>query len=91
MASIAALGDAAVNGEWGTVGIDHVGAVVLVVALAVVAGQVGADLGADANTIANLDAGGAAIADLEDLADDLVADAERERGIAPPTSDGVHI
>ena len=56
--------------EVGAVRVDHVGAVVFLVGLAVDAGQVGADLGTDADAVADLEVLDAA-ADLDDAADDL--------------------
>ena len=86
---VAALADGAV-GVLGGKGVDGVGAVVLLVGLAVGAGQIGADLGADADAVAGLgrlDVG----ADLEHAADDFVADADGQGTVAPAAIDGVHV
>jgi hypothetical protein len=70
------LGDSAVRVGC-TVCVDHVGAVVLLVCLAVTAIKVGANLGTDTCAVANLECGDLG-SDLDDLADDLVSYAERE-------------
>jgi hypothetical protein len=74
-----------------TVCVDGVWAVVLLVGLAVVASEISADLSPDTGAVADfevLDLG----ANLNNLADDLVAYAERERDIvSPSSSDGVNI
>lgn len=90
MAGVAAHGDSSV-GVRRAIGVDGVGAVVLLVGFAVSAGQIGRDLGAHASAIANLEVLHI-LADLDDLADDFVADAERKRDIgAPATGDGVDV
>ena len=74
-----------------TICVDLVGAVVLLVGLAVVAGQVGANLGTNTSAVANLDLCDLG-ADLDDLADDLVSYAERKRDVlSPSTGDGVNV
>jgi len=91
-----------------TVGVDGVGAVVLLVSLAVVAGQVGTNLSANTDwivvsmvclqielwtertSVADL-AVRDLVADLDDLANDLVANAKREGSVTPTSSDGVKI
>lgn len=60
------------------------GAVVLVVRLAVFALQAGPNLSTDTNAVSNLHRGDL-VTDLDSLADDLVSDAERETGLAPST------
>lgn len=69
----------------GTVCVDLVGAVVLLVILAVVAGEVGADLGSNTNTVSDLDLGNLA-ANLDGLADDLVSNTEGKGNIFSPSS-----
>ena len=59
-----------------------VGAVVLIVGLAVSASQVGANLGTYANSVTDLDALDA-LADFDGLADDFVTDAYGQRAFAP--------
>ena len=87
---VTSLGDGAV-GVLSTVGIDLVGAVVLLVGLAVVAGKIGANLSTGSHTVANLVLGDLA-SDLDDAANDLVSYAERERNVlAPSTGDGVDV
>jgi hypothetical protein len=73
------------------VGVYRVGAVVLLVGFAVVAREIGTDLGTNTGAVADLDILNSR-ADLDDLANDLVAYAERERDIlAPAASDGVDV
>lgn len=87
---VTSLGDGAV-GVLGTVGIDLVGAVVLLVGLAVVAGKIGANLSTRSHTVADLVLGDLT-SDLDDAANDLVSYAERKRNVlAPSTSDGVDV
>jgi hypothetical protein len=75
----------------GTVGIDLVGAVVLLVVLALVASKIGTDLGTRTSAVANLDLGDLG-SDLDDAANDLVSYAEGKRNVlSPSTSDGVDI
>lgn len=57
-------------------------AVVFLVSLAVAAVQVGLDLGTDTDAVADLDSLDV-LADLDGLANDLVADANGERALAP--------
>lgn len=78
-------------GVGSTVGIDRVGAVVLLVGLAVSARKIGANLSANACAVANLE-----VLDLgayfDNFADDLVSYAERERDFASPTAgNGVNV
>ena len=73
------LGDGAVR-VGSTVCVDHVGAVVLLVRLAVTAVKVGADLGTDTCAVANLECGDLG-SDLDDLANDLVSYAQGERNV----------
>jgi hypothetical protein len=74
-----------------TICVDLVGAVVLLVGLAVVASQVGADLRTNTNTVTDLHLGDLG-ADLDDLANDLVAYAEGQRDVLSPSSgDGVDV
>lgn len=61
-----------------------VGAVVLVIRLAVLALQAGPDLSTDADPVAYFDFGDF-IADLDGFADDFVADAKREARFTPST------
>ena len=87
---VTSLGDGAV-GVLSTVGIDLVGAVVLLVGLAVVAGKIGANLSTDTSAVSNLDAGDL-VTDLDNLADNLVSYAKRKRKLlSPSSSDGVDI
>jgi hypothetical protein len=62
-----------------------VGAVVLVVGLALRACQVGPDLSANTSAVSNLEVLDLRT-DLDDLANDLVADAERERDVFAPAA-----
>lgn len=56
MARVATLGNSAIS-VLGAVCVDGVGAVVLLVALALGAGKIGSDLGTNTSTVANLDLG----------------------------------
>jgi len=90
MTRVATLSDRAILIRC-AVRVDRVRAVVLLVRLAVVAGQVGLDLGAYTDAVADFD-GRDIFADLDGLADDLVADAEWQRDIfAPAAGDGVDV
>jgi hypothetical protein len=74
-----------------TVCVDLVGAVVLLVGLAVVASQVGTDLSTNTSAVSDLDLGDLG-ADLDDLSDDLVSYAERKRDVlSPSASNGVDV
>lgn len=64
------------------------GAVVLLISLAVYTGQVGLDLRANTDPVANLD-GLDIFADLDSSADNLVTNAERHRSLAPATCPAV--
>lgn len=64
--------------------------VVLVVRLAKFALQTGTDLSANTNAVSNLD-GCHLVADFDSLADNFMADADRERAFAPTASDGMDI
>lgn len=90
MAGIATLGDSAVW-IWGSVSVDLVGAVVLLVRFALCASQIGCDLRANTSSVSNLevlDLG----SHLHDSANDLVTNAEREWDVlAPATSDCVDV
>jgi hypothetical protein len=78
-------------GVLGSVGVNLVGAVVLLVVLALVAGQVGTNLSTNTSAISNLDASDL-VANLDDLSDNLVSYAERKRDVlSPSTGDGVNI
>lgn len=72
--SISTLRDSAVL-VLGTVCVDLVGTVILLVCLAVVAGQVGLDLCTDTDSVANLDCLDV-LSNLDSLADNLVANAD---------------
>jgi hypothetical protein len=84
MARVTTLCDCAV-GVLGTVCVDLVGAVVLLVVLALVAGKIGANLSTDTSAVSNLDAGDL-VTDLDNLADNLVSYAERKRKLLSPSS-----
>lgn len=90
MARVAALSDCAI-GVRCAVCVNSVGAVVLLVRLAVGASEVGTNLSTNTSTVADLevlDLG----ADLDDLANDLVSYAERQRNVlAPSASDCVDV
>jgi len=75
---------------WGTVCVDHLRAVVLLVTLAVDALSAGTDLSTNTDSLALLELGNL-VTDSEDLADNLVSDTERERSVAPSTSNGVNV
>jgi len=70
--------------------VDGIRAVVLLVGLAVGAGQVGLNLRTDTDTVTFLD-GLHVLADPDSLANDLVADAERHRSVTPAAIDGVQV
>lgn len=72
------------------IGVDGVGAVVLLVGLAVVAGQVGLDLRSHADAVADLDRLHV-LADLDGFTDDFVTNAEGHGGLAPAAADGVNV
>lgn len=72
MRRVAALGDDAGVGPGGAIGIDLLGAVRLIVILALAAVQARPGLGADADALPGLDERDLG-ADAEGLADDLVA------------------
>ena len=87
---VTSLGDGAV-GMLSTVGIDLVGAVVLLVGLAVVAGKIGANLSTGSHTVANLVLGDLG-SDLDDAANDLVSYAQGKGNVvSPSTGDGVDV
>lgn len=87
---VASLSNGAVR-VLSTVGIDLVGAVVLLVGLAVVASKIGANLGTRTDAVANLVLGDL-VSDLDNAANDLVSYAKGKRDfLAPSTSDGVNI
>lgn len=73
---------------WGAVGIDLMLTVRLIVVLALSAGQARVNLGADADAVADLGEGDL-WANLEDLADDLMANSEWVGALAPVSRDGV--
>ena len=90
MARVSTLCDCAV-GVLGTVCVDLVGAVVLLVVLALVAGEIGTDLSTNTGAVSDLDASDL-VADLDYLADNLVSYAKRQRELlAPSSGDGVDI
>jgi hypothetical protein len=90
MAGVSTLGNSAIR-VLRAVGINLIGAIVLLVGLAVVAREIGATLSANTNSVSNLDVLDLG-ADLDSFPDDLVAYAERQRDVlAPSTSDGVKI
>ena len=72
------------------VGVDAVGAVVLVAVFAGTAGEAAAAHGANADGVADFDALDA-VADVGRGADDLVANDEGELGIAPALGEGVDV
>jgi len=90
MARVATLRKCAIHWPRCTVRVDLVGAVVLLVRLAVAAGQVGANLCTNTDTVADLD-GLHIFADLDCLSDDLVADADGQRSLTPAAVDGVDV
>jgi hypothetical protein len=65
-------------------------AVVLVIALALLALQTRPDLSANTHAVSDLDAGDL-VADLDSMANDLVANADRKRNFAPAPVDGMDI
>jgi DNA-binding MarR family transcriptional regulator len=90
MARVSTLCDCAVC-VLSTVCVDLVGAVVFLVVLALVASKIGTDLSTNTSAVSNLDAGDL-VADLDDLANNLVSYTERQRELlAPSSSDGVDI
>jgi len=58
--------------------------------LAVATGKVCSNLGTNTNTVADLDVLHLG-SDLDGLSNDLVADTERERNLAPSSGDGVNV
>lgn len=72
------------------ISVNLVLAVRLVVVLALTALEARPDLGADTDALADLGEGHLGT-DLEDLADDLVADSQRVRAAAPFAADGVQV
>jgi hypothetical protein len=86
-----ALRDSAIRTVRRTVGVDLVGAVILVVRFAVRAGQIGRDLCTNTSTIADLKPGDLR-SNFDDLADNLVSYTQRERNVlAPATGDRVNV
>jgi hypothetical protein len=69
---------------------NHVWAVVLVIALALLALQARPDLSSNTDTVSDLDAGHL-VADLDSMANDLMANADRKRNFTPTTGDGMNI
>lgn len=63
-------------------GINHVGAVVLLIRFALAAGKICANLGSHSYSVADFD-GLHIFANLDRLSDDLVADADGKRAVAP--------
>jgi hypothetical protein len=90
MAGVATLCHSAI-GVLRSICVNRVGAVVLLVRLAVVAGQIGTNLRTNTSAVANLELGDLG-ADLDDLSNDLVPYAERQRDVlSPATGDGVDV
>lgn len=89
VAGVATLRDGAVF-VWCAECVNAVGAVVLLIRLAVVASQVCADLRTDTDTVADFD-GLDVFANLDRLAYHLVADADGQWAVAPAAVDGVDI
>jgi len=73
-----------------TVSVDSGRAIVLLIGLAVVAGQIGLDLSSDTHTVSDLD-GLDSVANLDCAANDFVAYTERQRCLAPTSGDCVDI
>jgi len=73
-----------------TICVDHVGAVVLLVRLAVYALSARPDLSTNTDSVALLELGDL-VTDLENSSYNLVAHAKRKGCLAPSTSDGVNI
>lgn len=87
---VTSLSDSAVR-VLSTVRIDLVGAVVLLVGLALGAGKIGTDLGTRTDAVSDLVLGDLG-SDLDDAANNLVSYTERKGDIiAPSTSDGVDV
>lgn len=89
MARISTLADRAIR-PLGAKSINGVRAVVLLIRLAVVAGQIRSDLSTNAHAVADLhgfDFG----ADFDGLANDLVTDADGEWAVTPSAIDCVHV
>lgn len=87
---VATLGDDASLGPDGAEGVHLLGAVRLVVVLALAALEARPRLGADADALAGLDQGDLG-ADAQGLADDLVADGQGEVLVAPASGDRVDV
>lgn len=69
----------------------EVWAVILICGLALRALETRPDLGSHAHAVSLLDPGPDSLADLDSLADDLVADTERPFVVTPAARDGVDI
>ena len=69
---------------------NHMWAIILLIRLAELAFQACPDLSADTDTVTNLD-GSHLVADFNGLANDLVADTNGERAVAPSASNGVNV
>ena len=89
VAGVATLRDRAIRVRR-SVGVHHVGAVVLLIAFAIDASHVRLDLSSHTDAVADFD-GGDILADLDRAADDFVADAQRERDFAPAAGDRVDV
>jgi hypothetical protein len=90
MAGVSTLCNCAV-GVLSTICVDLVGAVVFLVVLALVASKIGTNLSTDSGAVSDLDSGDL-VTNLDDLANNLVSYAERQRKfLSPSSSDGVDI
>lgn len=89
VARVSSLRDGAVRVR-GAVSVYHLGAVVLVIAPALFAFEARLDLGTNADAVANFD-GADFGPDLDSLANDFVANADRQRDFAPAAVDAVHV
>jgi len=72
------------------IGIDGVGAIVLLISLAVLACQIGTNLRANTNPVSDLNILDG-LSDLDRLANDFVADTDRQWDFTPTSSYGVDI
>jgi hypothetical protein len=75
---------------WGAVGVDLLGAIVLVVALALLAFHAGLNLCSNTDAVTDLDCGNLG-SNLDGLANDLMTDAQGERHLTPTASDAVDV
>lgn len=89
VAGISTLRDSAV-GVWRTIGVDLLGAVILVITFALLALHTGLDLRSDTDAVANLDCADFG-ADLDGLSNDFMTDTKGQRHLTPAAIDAVDV